>query len=125
VLARPLSAQALRDALARVLKSDARLPDTMQVGEVQLDRQRLEVRSNGSRVTLTPTQFKVIQCLAEQQGAIVTTEDLLRAVWGERRTEATPELLRSHLHTLRERLRGVAGERLIENVPHRGYRIAC
>jgi len=123
-LPRPVIAQDLRDAVAAAMRDSSRLPDTMQVGSVELDRQRLEVRSNGSRVSLTPTQFRVIECLAEQHGAIVPTDELLRVVWGDRRPDATPDLLRSHLHTLRERLRGVSHGPLIENVPHRGYRIS-
>ncbi len=41
------------------------------------------VSVNGERVRLTPTEFRLLSCLVEKDGHVVTYEELLKEVWGK------------------------------------------
>ncbi len=51
-------------------------------GVLSIDQRKREVRVRGELIDLTPTEYQLLQVLAEQVGAVVTHEQLLRAVWG-------------------------------------------
>ena len=48
-----------------------------------IDYAARSVYVDGAEVALTPTEFDVLACLAQRAGTVVSTPDLIRAVWGE------------------------------------------
>jgi DNA-binding response OmpR family regulator len=50
--------------------------------EIEIDWRIHQVRVRGQLVKLSPTEFKLLACLVENRGWLVTQEDLLRKVWG-------------------------------------------
>lgn len=48
-----------------------------------IDYAARSVYVDGSEVALTPTEFEVLSCLAQRAGTVVSTTDLIQAVWGE------------------------------------------
>jgi DNA-binding response OmpR family regulator len=50
---------------------------------IVIDRSRWQVTRDGEPVHLTRTAFRVLLALVDAGGAVVTREDLYRAVWGE------------------------------------------
>jgi DNA-binding winged helix-turn-helix (wHTH) protein/predicted ATPase len=72
-------------------------------------------------VALRPKVFAVLHRLVEHAGRLVTREELRAAVWGD--TVVSESVLRGTIRELREVLGDDANAaRLIETVPHRGYR---
>ncbi len=51
-------------------------------GVLSIDPRKREVRVRGELIDLTPTEYQLLQVLAENAGAVVTHEQLLRTVWG-------------------------------------------
>ncbi len=58
------------------------LPETLIVGDLSLDPSLFAVSSEGSGVTLTPTEFRLMEYLIERPGTVVTAEELLEKVRG-------------------------------------------
>ena len=48
-----------------------------------IDYAARSVYVDGAEVALTPTEFDVLACLAQRAGTVVSTPDLIQAVWGE------------------------------------------
>ncbi|NUS51560.1 MAG: response regulator transcription factor, partial [Nocardioidaceae bacterium] len=54
---------------------------TLAVGALRIDRASRRVRHDGVDVHLTPTEFDLLVCLAEEPGTVRTREELLSDVW--------------------------------------------
>jgi two-component system OmpR family response regulator len=123
---KPCSAKDVRQAVERALAaSHHSRPSVMLVGDLQLDRATQELRGNGVHVQLTPTEFRLIEYLAQRQGAIASSEELLENVWEFYPGTGSSDLVRSHMRNLRAKIRIAAPSlELIQTVPRRGYRLA-
>lgn len=62
--------------------SRATLPPILEVGEVEVDTARREVRLKGDPVSLTAREFDLLQYLAENLGLALSRRQLLDGVWG-------------------------------------------
>jgi two-component system KDP operon response regulator KdpE len=80
--ARVLLARA-RAALRRPgLGSAGRRKAGFDDGYLSVDVDGHEVRVDGKRVALTATEFRLLACLVEQAGRVLTYEQILERVWG-------------------------------------------
>ncbi|HZP49353.1 MAG TPA: response regulator transcription factor [Vicinamibacterales bacterium] len=82
--------------------------DVIEAGSVRLDTRRLEVRVEGRRVEVTPTEFALLAALARQPGRVFTRAQLLDAVRGDM-VEAFDRAIDAHVKNVR---------RKIESDPH-------
>lgn len=57
-------------------------------GELELDRQRFEVRLSGSKIGLTATEFRLLEFLMSRPSRVFTRDELLDQVWGHDRNVA-------------------------------------
>ncbi|MYK76782.1 MAG: response regulator transcription factor [Acidimicrobiaceae bacterium] len=62
--------------------SRATSPPILEVGEVEVDTARREVRLRGDPVSLTAREFDLLQYLAENLGLALSRRQLLDGVWG-------------------------------------------
>ena len=93
-------------------------------GALSIDFGTQEVRMDGMRASLTPTEFRVLCQLAKHEGTIVTRQDLLGRVWGDE-GYADPEFVKKYIHRLRVKLEEDPAEpRYIMNRRGVGYMLA-
>ena len=85
-------------------------------GPRRLDRARREVSLDGSAVHLTPTEFDLLVCLAEQPGTVLSRERLLADVWDWQDASGT-RTVDSHVKSLRGKL----GPAFVRTVHGIGY----
>jgi two-component system response regulator RegX3 len=52
-----------------------------KIGELEIDRRTRRVRVAGEEIALTPKEFDLLACLAEEPGTVVTRHELLEDVW--------------------------------------------
>jgi two-component system KDP operon response regulator KdpE len=57
-------------------------PSTFDNGEIEIDWRSHQVWVRGKLVKLSPTEFKILACLINNRGWIVTHEQLLEKAWG-------------------------------------------
>jgi len=97
------------ELLARVrvaLRHAARAPsgkETLVFGGIAVDLQRRRITRGAEEVHLTPIEFRLLVCLAQHLGMVVTHRQLLREVWGPSFVEHT-HYLRIYMKQLRDKL---------------------
>jgi len=74
-----------------------------QNGNLRIDFSIREVHLDGKLVKLTPIEYNLLQCLAQNAGHIVPHRTLLEKVWGEEYTNAT-DYLKVYIQRLRAKL---------------------
>ena len=109
-------------AVARRPRGGAQ-PSTVEFGDVTVDLAATAVTRAGERVHLTPTEWRILEVLARNPGALVTRRTLLTEIWGaEQVTDST--YLRLYISQLRRKLEAVPSRpRHLLTVPGMGYRL--
>jgi two-component system KDP operon response regulator KdpE len=74
----------------------------VQVGALNLDLLAREVTLEGTRLSLTPTDYKLLSLLARNQGRVVAHRRLLQEAWGPNARD--PHYLRVYMARLRRKL---------------------
>src|SRR6476661_5594559 len=100
----------------RAAELATRTPATLTVGPVRIDRSGRRVHVDGVDVHLTPTEFDLLVCLAEEPGTVRTREHLLAEVWDWPDAAGT-RTVDSHVKSLR----GKIGAELVRTVHGVGY----
>ena len=95
----------------------------VRVGTLRVDLGSREAHVDGRPVPLTGKEFDLLAALAKEPTRVVTTEELLREIWGFP-TECRTRTVQSHAHRLRTKLTEAAADRtLVVNVWAKGYRL--
>jgi two-component system phosphate regulon response regulator PhoB len=120
---KPFSVKVLLErikALQRRREGEADVTAVIEHLGVCIDRIRHRVTVEGREVTLTPTEFRLLECLLRQPGRAFSRAQLMDAAIGEQAVvlERTIDV---HIKGLRRKL-GPAGD-LIETVRGVGYRM--
>jgi len=78
----------VRELIARIkiqFRSQQQPSRTLQIGGLQLDRSSCRVVLNGAALSLTATEFRLLEFLMSRPGVVFSREQLLDAVWGHDR----------------------------------------
>ncbi|MDD5262494.1 MAG: winged helix-turn-helix domain-containing protein [Methylacidiphilales bacterium] len=101
-------------------KTPASKAQRVKLGGLLLDHERHEVFTEGSKVDLTATEFKLLAILMEREGRVQSRDRLLNDVWGYESVIDT-RTVDTHIRRLREKMGGLC--EYIETVRGVGYRI--
>jgi len=110
--------QRIRAQLRRREGGPPEAADVIEHQGVNIDRVRHRVMANGQPIELTPTEFRLLECLLKQPGRAFSRHQLMDAAIGEGQIvlERTIDV---HIKTLRKKL---GDPDLIETVRGVGYR---
>lgn len=124
-LTMPLDADGLREKIDRLLSRTpfAAQPRTLRLPPLVLDRDTHELSAGGKAVHLTPTEYRLVAHLMERPGVVVTRDELLEKVWGFHPGTGSASVIRVHVGNLRRKMTRLGHGRLLETLPHRGYRL--
>ncbi len=122
---KPYSAQHLDArirAVLRRLRSDDR-PDSVRVGDLEVDPEARIARLDGRDLDLTKKEFDVLAYLADRPGVVVSKRELLAEVWRQPYGGAD-KTVDVHVSWLRKKLGESAAEpRLIHTVRGVGVKL--
>jgi DNA-binding response OmpR family regulator len=95
----------------------------LSVGALQLDTWRQLATLAGRTLALTPTEFRLLLCLAERAGTMLSYAQLVHCTQGYDTAELEAgELIKPHIHHLRQKLEpDPTAPRYILNVRGKGY----
>ena len=96
----------------------------LQAGALRLDRGRRLALSYGREVTLTRTEFRLLEVLFEHQPGEVGLLEVLSSVWGYTEGRGTSELVRAHVRNLRAKLAEIGLPDAVRSRRGRGYALA-
>jgi len=72
-------------------------------GDLRIDYQRRQVTIKGKVVKLTSTEYRLLEILARNAGRVVSSEILLRRVWGRYALDGG-DYLKVYIHRLRQKI---------------------
>jgi two-component system phosphate regulon response regulator PhoB len=125
LVGKPFLCSEIEQSLKRLLgPTTVPVPKTLTVGDLSLDRGLFALSSGDGSVTLTPTEFRLLEYIMERPGTVVTAEELLEKVWGFFPHTGSGDIVRSHMRNLRRKIgKVVRGREVIRTLPRRGYRL--
>ena len=77
--------------------------NVFEVGGLMIDNERHECTLYGKPISLTPIEFKILWTLCENNGKVVSSEQLFETVWGEEYLDCNNTVM-VHIRRLREKL---------------------
>lgn len=107
-ITKPFSADELLARVEAVLRRSQLyvgpvLPAKVTIGELILDFALRKVTKGGQEIELSPTEYRLLHCLAANAGRAMTPEEIQGKVWGPEYREHY-EGLRTFVHRLRQKL---------------------
>ena len=116
-----------RELVLRVRAVARRQPDQgaakaspLKAGTIQLDRGSMIATIGAKKLSLTSTEFRLLELLLRRAGSIQSRDSLLSEVWGYQANLDT-RTVDTHIRRLRDKM-GKAGA-LVETVRGSGYRL--
>lgn len=96
---------------------------TLTIGPLTLDTWHQTATLNGRSLNLTPTEFRLLLCLAEHAGQMLSYTQLVRCAQGYDTTDLEAgELIKPHIHHLRQKIEPEpSAPRYLLNVRGKGY----
>jgi DNA-binding response OmpR family regulator len=108
----------IRAVVRRMSRAAAPTPVGSVFGDLEVDRDALEVRLKGRPVELTPTELRLLLCFVDSPGTVLTRDVLLEQVW-DYQWGGDSRVVDVHV----QRLRAKIGQDLIETVRGFGYKL--
>lgn len=87
-------------ALRRSRIPEVKAPPILTVGEMSIDFVQRKVTIEGEEVNLSPTEYRLLQCLAVNAGRVIVQQEIQKKVWGPEYREHY-EGLRVYIRRLR------------------------
>ncbi len=114
----------IRELIARIktqFRGQATPPKLIRSGPIELDRSSCRVRLHGEEITLTATEFRLLEYLMSRPGVVFSREQLLDAVWGQDRA-VTDRTVDVYVLRLRQKVEtDPANPQMIRSVRGFGY----
>ncbi len=114
----------VRELVARIkiqFRTQAQPVRSLKVGGLDLDRQSCRVRLHGQTLSLTATEFRLLEFLMSRPGVVFSREQLLDAVWGHDRA-VTDRTVDVYVLRLRQKIEeDPANPQMIRSVRGFGY----
>jgi DNA-binding response OmpR family regulator len=114
----------IRELIARIkiqFRSRESAPKVLKAGKLELDRGACRVRLDNQPLSLTATEFRLLEFLMNRPGMVFSREQLLDAVWGHDRA-VTDRTVDVYILRLRQKIETDPANRgLIRSVRGFGY----
>ncbi|MFC1617722.1 response regulator transcription factor [Patescibacteria group bacterium] len=120
-LAKPFMMDELLARVRALTRRTSKAKQTeFKIGKVTIDLLAKQVTKGGKKISLSPTEMKIIEFLLVNKGKVKNATDVYESVWGSQNTDVLfSDTLKVHIARLRHKL----GKDVIETVPGFGYRI--
>jgi DNA-binding response OmpR family regulator len=113
----------IRELIARIkihFRGQPPVTKILRSGDLELDRARCRVFLNTAEITLTATEFRLLEFLMSRPGVVFSREQLLDAVWGHDRA-VTDRTVDVYILRLRQKIEAAEESTFIRSVRGFGY----
>jgi two-component system, OmpR family, alkaline phosphatase synthesis response regulator PhoP len=105
-------------ALLRRLKDDEIQMDTLNIGDIEINREAYKIVKNGIEIVLPRKEFELFYLLASKPGKVFKREEILDKVWGNE-VVVGGRTIDVHIRKLREKI----GDELFKTIKGVGYKL--
>ena len=96
----------------------------LSIEGLELDLAGRSVKVNGKAVTLTDTEYAILEYLVKNRGKVVTAAELYEAVWGEKFLSGSGNTVMVHVLNVRRKIEeNPSKPKILRTVWGRGYQI--
>ena len=96
----------------------------LSIEGLEMDLAAHSVRVNGKPVTLTDTEYAILEYLIKNRGNVVTAAELYEAVWGEKFLSGSGNTVMVHVLNVRRKIEeNPSKPKILRTVWGRGYQI--
>lgn len=113
----------VRELIARIkihFRGQPPVSKLLKSGDLELDRARCRVELIGKEISLTATEFRLLEFLMSRPGVVFSREQLLDAVWGHDRA-VTDRTVDVYILRLRQKIEAEGSPAFIRSVRGFGY----
>ncbi len=97
---------------------------TLTIEGLELDLAQRSVKVNAKPVTLTDTEYAILEYLVKNRGKVVTAAELYEAVWGEKFLSGSGNTVMVHVLNVRRKIEeNPSKPKILRTVWGRGYQI--
>ena len=121
---KPFSTAELEARVAAILRRSKKEKTAKRLitGDLDIDLENSSVTLRGAEISLSPTEFRLLEALAERDGKMVTRDNLLACIWNS--LECETRTIDVHISRLRKKLDdGRTPALTIQTQRGRGYRL--
>lgn len=80
-ITKPFVTEELLARLKARLRNRSNDKAKIKVADLELDKEKIEVRRAGKAITLTPQEFKLLEYLMNNKGVVLTRDMILNRIW--------------------------------------------
>ncbi len=92
-------------ALAVVRRSGwQKTPSRIKVGGLEMDLEKHIATLDDQSLALTPNEFKLLACLAQNAGRVLSWQSILKAAWDVETSEGGREMVKTTVYRLRQKI---------------------
>lgn len=96
----------------------------LQIDDLEIDLAGRSVKRGGKPVTLTDTEYAILEYLVKNRGKTVTAAELYEAVWGEKFLSGSGNTVMVHVLNVRRKIEeNPSKPKILRTVWGRGYQI--
>jgi len=122
-LVKPFSLEELHARIRALLRRRVSLPPIVNWGgRLHLDPQRKAIRCGQRDLDLTPREYQLMELMMRNPGQLFSAEDFLNRIWGWE-SNAGKGTIKTHMKSLRDKLRAAGLKEAIQTQYGRGYRL--
>ena len=119
-----LKAQLRRYKRYNTVQTEEKESDVISHSDILLNIKTHECYLNEEPITLTPTEFTILQILLENEGNVISAEDLFHRIWKDEYYSKSNNTITVHIRHLREKLNdSVDQPKYIKTIWGVGYKI--
>ena len=105
-------------ALLRRLKEAEATTDTLNIGNIEINREEYKIIQDGKEIILPRKEFELFYLLASKPGKVFKREEILDKVWGNE-VVVGGRTIDVHIRKLREKI----GDELFKTIKGVGYKL--
>lgn len=121
-ITKPFDLREVEARLAAVMRRVSQSP-YIQLGSLQIDDERKEVRLHGQTIELSPKEYDLLKLLASRPGKVFSHREIIEAIWQDN-PYASSEDVKKYIYLLRNKIeKDVEDPKIILTVRGFGYKL--
>ena len=110
--------------IRRYLEYRSKRPSALSIENLELDFSLHSIKSSGRDISLTDTEYAILEYLVSNRGRTVTAAELYESVWKERYLPSSGNTVMVHVLNLRRKIEeNPSSPKVIRTVWGKGYQI--